>query len=362
MKNRITGKQLESTIALFFIGSSLITGAPAAAHQDTWVCLVLAFFLSIPLLWIHSQIIELYPGRNYFENIITACSKPVGKGMCILLILYSFYIAAFVMRIFCRFIQVLNMPETPFIFILLSIVIIEFYVSKKRINVVARISSVMFPLLALTVFLTVILGYDTLDFSNLKPFLQSSFTPMAETTFLFFMLPFGESILCAPLFVALDQTEKVFPVFLKGTLLGFSLLLLANLRNLLTLGYATNIFPFPSYEAVSVIAIGDYFTRIEVIIGFNLLLAGFIKVCVTYFTCCQVVTKLLNFDDYVHLFAPCGLILVTLIMIFSSNTEEMIGFLKYFPFFALPFQVIIPLAVLTMGKIKRRTKIGRLNS
>lgn len=360
MENRITGRQLECTIALFLVGSSLVTGSPVkGTEQDTWFCLILGFVLSIPLLWIHSQIIELYPGRNYFNNVVKACGKPAGKVICILFILYSYHIAALVKKQYCTFIQVLNMPETPFIFILLSIVIIEFYVSKKRINVVARISGLAFPILIITVLFTVIFSFKFMDVSNLKPFLQSSFTPMARSAFLFFALPFGESLICAPLFNALDQKEKVFPVFLKGMLMGFVILLAANLRNLLVLDKSATIFMFASYESVSVIGIGEFFTRMEVIIGFNLLLAGFIKVCVTYHTCCREVATLLNFDDYVPLFAPCGLILVTLIMVVSSNTEEIGSWLKYLPYYSFPFQVVLPIIVLTIGKIRKRITVNR---
>lgn len=361
MKDRITGKQMESMIALFLVGSSLVTGSVTGARQDTWFCMILAMLLNIPLLWVHSQIIDLYPGRSYFENIVKACGKPVGKIICILLMLYSFIIASFVKKIFCVFIQILNMPETPFIFILLSIVFVEFYMSKKRLYVVARVSKFTLPFLILTVFLTGILSFKDMDFSNLKPVLKTDFTTMAKSTLLLFTLPLGESILCAPLFGALDQKVKVFPVFLKGMLIGFGVLLFANLRNLLILGGSESAFLFPSYQAVSVISVGEFFTRIEVIIGFNLLLAGFIKVCVTYFTCCQEVAKILDFDDYVPLFAPCGLILVTMIMLISSNTEEMENWMKYHPFFCLPFQIVIPIAILITGKIRKSMQTKKKN-
>lgn len=356
MKDRITGKQMECTIALFLIGSSLVTGSATEAKQDTWFCMILALLLNIPLIWVHSQILELYPGRNYFENIVKACGKPVGKAVCVLLMIYSFHIASLVKKIFVNFIQTLNMPETPFIFILLSIVMVEFYMSKKRLFVVARVSKFTIPILISTVLMTMVLAYNNIDFSNLKPVLKSDFSSMVSGTLLIFTLPLGESILCAPMFGALDQNEPVFPVFLKGMLLGFSILLFANLRNILILGNSETVFAYPSYQAVSVIGIGDFFTRIEVIIGFNLLLAGFIKVCVTYFTCCQEVAKIFDFDDYVPLFAPCGLILVTLIMIINSNTEEMLNWLKYHPFYSLPFQVVIPVAVLITGKIRNKAQ------
>lgn len=354
MKDSVTAKQIEATIALFITGSSLVTGSPTQAGQDTWLCLAAAFVLNIPMLYIHSQIIELYPGRNYFDNIIKACGKPAGKALCALLLIYSLHIMAFVTKTFCAFIQTVSMPETPFVFITLSILLVAFYICKKRVGVLASVAKFSLPFLLLTVAMTLILAYKDFDFSNLKPTLQSGMQPLVKGTVLLFTLPFGESVLCAPLFCTLDKKEKVFPVFLKGMLIGFAVVLAANLRNLLILGAAEKMFTFPSYEAVSDIKIGDFFTRIEVVIGFNLLLAGFVKASVAYFACCSNVQKIFDFEDYPTLLAPCALVIVTIIMLFSANTEELFGWLKYHAAFALPFQVIIPAAALTVGRIRKK--------
>ncbi len=360
MKNQITAKQLEATIALFLTGSTLVIGSSSKAGRDTWFCIILAFLLGIPLMWVHSQILELYPGRNYFKNIEKACGKVCGKVVCVLLLPYTFLLGALVKKVFCQFLQTINMTETPFIFILLSIVIVEFYMSKKRIYVVARVCKFVLPFVLVAIGLTGALAYQNMDFSNLQPVLQSDFRPMLATTFMLLMLPFGETIVCAPIFEALDPKEKVFPVFFKGMLIGFAIILFTSLRNYLILGDSESLFLYASYEAVGVIAIGDFFTRAAVLIGFNMLLAGFFKVCITFYTCCREVEEIFNFEDYVPLFAPCGLILVTIIMVVSSNTEEMLNWLNYHAVFVLPFEVVIPVAVLMIAKLKKRVKAKKV--
>lgn len=356
MKNKITAKQMEATIAIFLVGSSLISGSSFGVGRDKWLCIILAFLLVLPLLWAHTQILELYPGRDYFGNIEKACGKVFGKVFCVILLPYTFLLGALVKKSFCQFLQTINLTDTPFIFILLCIVIIEFYVSKKRIYVVARVCKFVLPFLLVAVGLTGVLAFQNMDFSNLQPILQSDVTPMLNTTFLLMMLPFGEAIVCAPIFGALDPKEKVFPVFFKGMFIGFAVLLFTSLRNLLVLGNSEDLFLYASYEAVGVIAIGDFFTRAAVLIGFNMLLAGFFKVCVTFYTCCKEVQKIFNYDDYKPLFAPCGLILVTIIMVVSSNTEEMLNWLGYHAVYVLPFEVILPVAVLIIAKLKKRAK------
>lgn len=63
-----------------------------------------------------------------------------------------------------------------------------------------RISGFTIPFLLAAVAITLVLATKDLHLSNMKPILSSGFGPIAKGTLLLLTLPFGESILCAPLF------------------------------------------------------------------------------------------------------------------------------------------------------------------
>lgn len=353
-KTEISSKQMEATIALFLTGSSLISTGASDAKQDTWIAVLLAFALSVPLIWVHSEILKLYPGRNYFGNILRALGGPVGKIVCALLLLFFFHLGALVLRVFSEFMHIVNMTDTPLIALSAVVTAVGVYVMSNRLYVLARISKFTFPFLLVSVALTVLLSLKNMDLNNLRPILHSGWPNLAKGTLTLLAVAYGETVICAPMFGELDRKEDVFPVFFKGALWGFAVLFVADLRNLLVLGYSAGTYAFPSYESVSIVKLGDFFTRIEVLIGINLLLAGFIKTVVVLFTACKGLAEMFHFEDYEPLVGPCALLILTLSELVHSNMEELFGWTQYFTYYSIPFQILLPVLVLAVGKIRKK--------
>jgi spore germination protein KB len=144
---------------------------------------------------------------------------------------------------------------------------------------------------------------------------------------------------------------------MTGILISTFLLLIVALRDLLVLGVPTmTMYYFPSYIAVSIISLGDFFTRIEVLIGIIFVFCGFVKTCVCMFSATIGISKLINTESYKNLAVPVGLLMMTLASIIYSNTAEMFAWLNTYKYYALPFQVILPLIILVGAEIKTRLR------
>ncbi|QAT51112.1 hypothetical protein EQM14_15785 [Caproiciproducens sp. NJN-50] len=355
-KTDISAKQMEATVALYLVGSSLVSGGSTRAQQDTWFCMLAAIILIIPLAWVHSRILQLYPGQDYFQNIFLALGRPAGLAVCVLLIMNALNIGAIVLRLFSEFVHIINMTETPVIFILASITTVLVYILNSRLYVLARVSKFVLPYIFVSVAITLLLSYRAMDLNNLKPVLHSRPADLLSGIVTSFTIPYSEIVLCAPMFGVLDRKANTFHVFLKGILFAFIILFTAYLRNTLVLGYAASTYNFPSYEAVSVIQLGDFFTRIEVLIGINLLLAGFVKSGVLLFTSCEGLAKVFGYKDYGPLVAPVSLLILTASVLVSKDTVEMYRWIEDLPIYSMPFQVLLPILVLIVGKIRRKFK------
>ena len=349
---------MEATIALFLTGSSLISSGASEAKQDTWICVILAFALSVPLIWVHSRILKLYPGRNYFNNILRALGGPVGKAVSLLLLIFILHLSGLVLRVFAEFIHIVNMTDTPLNAIAVFVSAVGAYVLSNRLYVLTRISKFAFPFLAVTVGLTIVLSLQNMELKNLQPILHSGFGNMAKGTLSSLSVTYAELVICAPMFGELSRKQNIFPTFFRGALWGFLVLLAADLRNLLVLGYSAGTYAFPSYEAVSVVKLGEFFTRIEVLIGINLLLAGFVKSCVTMFTACKGLAEVFGYQDYEPLVGPSTLLILTISELVHNNTEELFGWIRYFTYYSIPFQILLPVLVLIVGTIRK--KAGKL--
>lgn len=326
------------------------------AGQDSWFCIICGFLLALPLFFLYSAVIKLYPGRNYYDNIIKACGGIPGKILVLVLSLYALLFGAFILRQETEFILMVNLTETPPTAILISLTGAAVYLLRTRLCVLARVAKFLLPVVIAVSGLTVILSVKDWDFSHLRPILNTGFSSISYGSLLILALPFGEASVCASMFGQLEPKAKPFPIFLKSALLGLMVLLWSNLRNILVLGYSASIDVFPSYAAVSTIALGEFFTRIEVLIGIILLLGGIMKICVMLFCCSSGFSKVFSLEDYEPISAGCALLLITTALFSESSSQDILLLLKYTPWLALPVQVLVPLAALIAGKLRNRRK------
>jgi spore germination protein KB len=347
---------MECLLAVFYVGSSTVTGGSGIAKQDTWLCLIIGTLLSFLLYWLYSSVIELYPGRNYYDNIMKACGTVAGKILVSVLSLYALFTGALVLRDDSEFIHIENLTETPIIALYVCLIGMALYALRCRLYVLARLAKFLLPIIFGCIAITVIFSVKDWDFSHLKPYFGTGFSSIAGGSLLVLSLPFGESAVCASLFGQLDSRVRPFPVFAKGAVLGSCVLLAANLRNILSLGYSSGVYSFSSYEAVSLVALGEFFTRIEVLIGIVLLLTGFFKGCVFLFGFASGVAKVLGLKDYEPISAACALFLLTATMFTVSDSQELMKIVPLVPFYSLPIQVLVPLAALIAGKLRSRIK------
>lgn len=355
----ISARQMQSTIAVFLIGSSVISSGMNSAKQDTWITVLIAVVLIVPFAWVYAEILKLYPGQNFFVNILRVMGRPIGMTVCALYAVYMLYLGALVLRTFSEFVHIVNMTETPVIAIMVCIIATVIYMLNNRLYVLARVSRFVLPFLYFSIFTTLILSYKSMDPNNLKPILHSSPSNLLNGILTEFTLPYGELVICLPMFGAMNRKESIFPTMVKGVYMGFLFLFVAVIRNLMVLGYYDSAVLFPSYECVSIIKIGEFFTRVEVLIGINLWVAGFFKVGVALFSSCEGFVRIFKFKDYEPLVAPMGLLLMTLSVLTHDNTAQMLEFLKVNPILALPFQVILPILILIVGKIRKKIEMAK---
>ena len=345
---------MEALLSLYYFGSSLVTGGGNISKQDGWLCIIIGTALAILLVWVYSAVLELYPGRNFFDNIIRACGKIPGRILVALLCFYMILFSGQVLRNEAEFIHIINLKMTPIMVILGALIGSAIFILSHRIFSLARISKFVVPFVFAFLFLTVVLSIRDWNVSNLKPFLGSGFSSIAGGSLLVLSLPFGESVMCAPLFGQLDPKAKSYPVFVKGILLGFSIMFAASLRNILVLGYSDGIYAFPSYSAVSVLAVGEFFTRFEVLININLLLAGLFKIAIVIFALASGFSKVFGLKDYEPLVASCALIMYVDSLYWVRNTQEIVQVVHNMPMLSYPFQIVIPLIALIVGKLRNR--------
>lgn len=356
-KETITIRQAVCILIMFIFGSSVVMGVSSEAAQDSWISLLLAAVFATPAILVYARISRLYPEKDLFEIIESALGKIAGKIIVVLMVWYAIHLGALVLRNFSEFIQIQTMPETPQLPIMIAMILVVVYMVKSGIETMGRWSIFMLSVVVLVVVITVLLSLNKIDFTNILPVMEHDIGTIAQGSFQLFTFPYAETVLFLGAANAIKKNDSPYKAYLYAMLIGTVVLLTVIWRNTLLLGPAmVNTEYFPSYVAVRIIEVGEFFSRIEGSIAMNFILAGIIKIAVCLMAASKGTARLFGIEDYRRLVFPVSLLIVALCAVVYRNVMEMFDFLKVYQYYALPFQVAIPLTVWIAAEIRTHRK------
>ncbi|HZK56720.1 MAG TPA: endospore germination permease [Clostridia bacterium] len=355
-KEQISESQIYILIITFMIGTTTAISPFSQSRQNTWISLLVALAVTTPIIIIYGSIANRHPNKDIFQILEYAFGKIIGKIIGVFYTFYFFHLGAICIRNMTEFIHIASFPETPQYFTVLFIGILAIYILKAGLEVMVRVNKFIFPFLIFVIGLTIVFVFPRAHISHFLPILEEGWKPVLRTGHLISTFPFGETIAFLSFFNATREKKKASKIYLKGIYLGALILFGIIVRNILVLGpanLATEILP--SFEAVSLINIGNFIRGTEIIIAIVITIAGFIKVSVCLLASCIGITRLFGFADYKWVAAPLGLLMMSLSFILYNNAMRMVEWVNIYKFYVIPFQLIIPIFVLIFGGLRRRT-------
>ncbi len=356
-KETISLRQAIYSIMLFIFGSSIVLGVSGTAEQDAWISLLLAMAGTFPLFMMYARIIRLYPETDFFDIVTSLFGNIIGKIVIVLFTWYAIHLAALVLRNFSEFLQIVSMPETPELPLMVALVLVTAYLAKGSTSVLGKWSVVMFPIVAIVILLTVVLSVKDMDLTNLLPIMEKGWVPVLEGAFQIVTFPFAETVVFLCLAGSIKKQDSPYKIYGYSLLFGGLFLALVMVRNIAILGPTmVGISYFPSYTTARILRLGDFLSRIEGTITMNFLLSGIVKIAICLAAGAKGIAKLFNINAYKNMLMPVSMLALALCAIVYKSAMEMFGFLKYYQFYAIPFQIIIPLAVWITAEIKAKKK------
>lgn len=357
-KEIITQKEGICLLTLFVMGSSVILGIALRAKNNAWIAGIAGLIMSMPAILIYARILHLFPGMDLYEILDSVWGKVIGRIVSILYILYAFYLGAIVLRDFGEFVNSVAFIETPMAFILLSASFVAITAVRSGIEVIARISTAIVPVSIFVIVLMQILSLPISKFDNIKPILGEGLEPVFSAAFSAFSFPFAETVVFMGIYYTIEKNKSVTKVFLLGLLLGGAVVIVQSLFNTFVLGEAKDNFYFPSYVTASRIRIGDFLQRVEGTMAIAFLCTSIIKISACLFVTCKGIASIFRLHHYTFIAIQTGLLMTYASILLYDNIVEMTYFTsEIYAFFALPFQIIIPLLLWIFAEIK--SKIGR---
>ncbi|WP_312694614.1 GerAB/ArcD/ProY family transporter [Caproiciproducens sp.] len=353
----ITMRQAICILVVYICGSSVVVGGNSEAGQDSWISVLLAQIIVMPMVLVYAEIMKLFPEKNIYEIVEILFGKIIGKIVTLLILWYAIHLAALVLRNFSEFIEITSLPETPQLPLMIIMILVIVYLVKSGVEVLGKWALVSLFIMVFIMLLTIMLLLNQMSFDNFLPLMNHSTKTVLTGSYELFTFPFAETVLFLAVADYVKKEDSPVKIYVWAEALGALILLIVALRNIAALGPAMlKAEYFPSYLAARIISVSDFLARIEGSISTNFILGGITKISVCILAASKGLSSLFNIQDYKKMIFPSSLCVLALCSILYRNTMEMINFLKIYAIYAIPFQIIIPVVIWIGGEIKKRMK------
>ncbi|MZP29643.1 endospore germination permease [Heliobacterium undosum] len=352
-KEQVSFKQGVYLIVLFIIGSSLILPIGAKAKQDVWMAALLSLLFALPMVVVYGRILSLNTGMDLLEITTRLFGKIIGKAIIFVYAFYAFTLSGLVLINFGEFINVVAIPETPKLVIMFFLALLAIWAVKEGIEVIARTGEIYLPWIVIAAMLTFLLLLPQFEIQRLYPILYKNHQKIFQAAIDLFSFPLAETVI----FLLLLSSSKQAPAvkqYMMGLFIGFFAVFTSITAVMAVVGpeeYAANFFP--GFLAVQEISIGDFLQRLEVVIFLINILAGFIKICVCLLAACKGICHVFGFNEYRFLVTPVGFLSLLFASNIYSSTKQMSSWADaIYPYYAFPFQVLLPLLIWIVAEVK----------
>lgn len=358
---RISNLQLMFLITSYILGSVFyVSFIDSIAHHDTWLSIISAYLLSLPIILSFAAISKSYPNKNLIEILDSVYGSYIGKIISFLYCLFFFWQLMLNLKELGIFYTSYIMPETPMPVFIILFVLVSGYAVKKGIEVIARISYIIVFYGVFITVLTFLLLLKDMDFSNFLPVFDIPMKMYIQSTHIVFAIHFCEVFVFLTVMPFANHSEKLTGYVIKSVTIGALAVLVVSIRNTGVLGPSSVIYIDASYQAVRQINIGDIMTRVELVIALGLTISLFIRICVLFYATVSSFSQLFKLHTYHSLILPIGGIATIIgLIVHGSSVGVFNDATNYYPFLVLPFEVILPLLSLVIIKVRH---IGKQKS
>lgn len=149
-----------------------------ASGRDGWMSVLPGFAVAIPYGLMVLSFLKRYPQKNLLQISETMFGKWIGKMIGILYISITGYFGGLLLAQIGDIYQASIMPLTPLGVFYLGVLLLVLYLVSSGIEVMARFTEVIFPLITIFLVLNLVLSIPRMEQGELLPILSEGFTPL----------------------------------------------------------------------------------------------------------------------------------------------------------------------------------------
>jgi spore germination protein KB len=335
-----------ATVILFVPGVSA-----SYARQDAWISILLTAAAGLIIALIAVKLGRYFPGKTLFEYLEIMLGKTSGKAVGALYLFWFLYIAAAIVREYVSFL-VIFFPRTPQVVMSAAGIMAVAYAVYGGLEVLARANQVFFPVIMVSFLVLAFLSIPQMDFINLLPVLEASPASIVKGA----LVPlgwFGEIFVISVLLPYVNRSEQARRIALTSVLIITSVFEMSIMGVISIFGPSVTASYFLALlNGARMIHIANFIERLEALLVLIWILSGGIKLGVFYWTTVLGSAQMASLKDYRALVPPVGAAILALSIFNFTSTMDLVGFgSTAWPFYALTFELIIPLFLLAAAAI-----------
>jgi len=362
-KPEISPKQGILLMVLFIEGTSFLMVMGLAAGRDIWLAYLIALAVSMVFALMYARILSHGPGKDFFETLESMTGKVWSRVILIPMAVYLLQFLTNVLKHFSQFIDSAGIPSAPPIVPYLGMGLLAVLAVYYGIEILGKWSEIFVYIVIAFSVISGLLLTRNMDFQHLLPLMREGVQPIGKGALQVISFPLCQ--VAAFLFVlpAFKDKKAPYKVFSWGLLIGFVLIFIVALGDILVLGInQMERLYYPSFTTLSIVKVGQFIQRLEIVAATVFTLAVFVKAGIILIALCRVIGYILGLEEHRFLAAPVALLSINYGYIAYGSAMEFREWIRNFwPFFSSVFQLLIPLLIFIIFEFqaaKRKRKIG----
>ncbi|MCL2811413.1 MAG: endospore germination permease [Clostridia bacterium] len=360
MEEKMSGRQGICLLALFILGSTLVTEDIHPTRQDAWIALLMGFVAAIPFLLIYQRIQHIFCGASLYEVAFAVFGKIGGAVISALYTLFFAHLAVMIVSRFIIFAHMTTLAQTPGIWLALVISGLAGWMGAVGAQRFGRASVMMFLLVALELVALHLLSIEKMEPARLLPILEASPWALADEAFSFFSVPFTQTVVFLCMFHGIPDRSERSKIWRIGTVMGVLIVVVNLLRVAMVLGgEIMGTMYYSTFLSSSVIGLDSVLQRVEVILSHAFFLSLFVKVAVYLHASCQGCARLFPKWNIRTTAIVLSVLVATASAIFGNSVTLISELYFAYRIYTIPFQVLLPVIIWIRGEfILRKQRKG----
>ncbi|MCL2030843.1 MAG: endospore germination permease [Oscillospiraceae bacterium] len=350
-------RQAGALTALFLLGNCLIFGVNTAGGRDSWIALLIAAGVSVPMLCVYARLPALYPDHGFFEIIEALLGRAAGSAVTALLIGFALYSAAYLIRSVNEFVFINALPEPPYLLFTAAFALAGLYLLCRGSETIGKWATAG---LVLTVFCVVsgfVFSAREMDFRAFLPVLRRPAGDILRASGQIAAFPMLQSVLLLPLLEKQGGAFKPRRALLGGLAAALAVMLLVVAQQFALLGeYAAQNAPFPSYSALKIVSAGSFLSRLEKILSGYLLVAALLHLAVCLNAAQRGLSRLFPIQKPLRSALPLLLCAAALSGFIAGDVWGLKALPAVFPWYAAAAGGLVPLLLWIRAELRRRSQ------